>query len=66
MPLIEPSRTENSQVIEARQISSLPINGRLFTDFVLLTPGVSTGRTSLQSQTGSSKQRACRSAACGI
>jgi hypothetical protein len=48
-PVIEPSRTENSQVIEALQISSLPISGRLFTDFVLLTPWVSTGRTSLQS-----------------
>ncbi len=48
-PVIEPSRTETSQVIEGRQISSLPISGRLFTDFVLLTPGVSTGRTSLQS-----------------
>src|SRR5205823_8425151 len=48
-PVIEPSRTETSQVIETRQISSLPISGRLFTDFVLLTPGVATGRTSLQS-----------------
>lgn len=48
-PVVEPSRTETSQVIDARQISSLPISGRLFTDFVLLTPGVSTGRTSLQS-----------------
>lgn len=48
-PMVEPSRTETSQVIEAGQVSSLPISGRLFTDFVLLTPGVSTGRTSLQS-----------------
>jgi hypothetical protein len=48
-PVMEPSRTETSQVIEVRQISSLPISGRLFTDFVLLAPGVSTGRTSLQS-----------------
>jgi Carboxypeptidase regulatory-like domain len=48
-PVIEPSRTEASQVIASGQISSLPISGRLFTDFVLLTPGVSTGRTSLQS-----------------
>ena len=46
-PLIEPTRTEVSQVIETRQISSLPISGRLFTDFALLTPGVATGRTSL-------------------
>jgi hypothetical protein len=48
-PPVEPSRTEISQVIDAKQIQSLPISGRLFTDFALLTPGVATGRTSLQS-----------------
>src|SRR5262245_1136676 len=46
-PLIEPTRTEVSQVIETKQIASLPVSGRLFTDFTLLTPGVATGRTSL-------------------
>jgi hypothetical protein len=49
VPAVEPSRTEISEVVEARQIESLPISGRLFTDFVLLSPGVTTGRTSLQS-----------------
>jgi outer membrane receptor protein involved in Fe transport len=48
-PPVEPTRTEVSQVISTKQIDSLPISGRLFTDFVLLTPGVTTGRTSLQS-----------------
>ena len=48
-PLIEPARTDISQVIELEQIQSLPINGRLFTDFALLSPGVATGRTGLQS-----------------
>jgi outer membrane receptor protein involved in Fe transport len=48
-PPVEPTRTEVSQVISTNQIESLPISGRLFTDFVLLTPGVTTGRTSLQS-----------------
>src|SRR5437870_4754449 len=48
-PPVEPTRTEVSQVISTTQIESLPISGRLFTDFVLLTPGVTTGRTSLQS-----------------
>lgn len=48
-PPVEPSRTEVSQVIDTKQIQSLPISGRLFTDFALLTPGVATGRTSLQS-----------------
>src|ERR1700676_1068307 len=46
---VEPTRTEVSAVISAGQIQSLPISGRLFTDFALLTPGVTTGRTSLQS-----------------
>ena len=44
---IEPTRTEVSQVIETQQIDALPISGRLFTDFALLTPGVATSRTSL-------------------
>src|ERR1700680_1295840 len=48
-PPVEPTRTEVSQVINTNQIESLPISGRLFTDFALLTPGVTTGRTSLQS-----------------
>ncbi|MGB9465300.1 MAG: TonB-dependent receptor [Candidatus Acidiferrum sp.] len=48
-PPVEPTRTEVSQVISTNQIQSLPISGRLFTDFALLTPGVTTGRTSLQS-----------------
>ena len=48
-PPVEPTRTEISQVINAKQIQDLPISGRKFTDFALLTPGVATGRTSLQS-----------------
>ena len=49
VPPIEPTRSEVSQVVEAQQIQSLPISGRLFTDFALLSPGVTTGRISLQS-----------------
>src|SRR3984893_12665486 len=49
VPPIEPTRTELSQVIDTQRIQNLPISGRLFTDFALLTPGVATGRTSLQS-----------------
>ncbi|HEU4389022.1 MAG TPA: carboxypeptidase-like regulatory domain-containing protein, partial [Blastocatellia bacterium] len=49
LPAVEPTRTEISQVVDTKQIESLPISGRLFTDFALLTPGVATGRTSLQS-----------------
>jgi hypothetical protein len=46
-PIIEPSRTELSQVIDTEQIADLPVSGRLFTDFALLTPGAAVGRTSL-------------------
>src|SRR5215831_3389548 len=35
-PTIEPTRTEVSQVIGTQQIQSLPISGRLFTDFALI------------------------------
>ncbi len=48
-PPVEPTRTEISQVINTAQIQQLPTNGRRFVDFALLTPGVATGRTSLQS-----------------
>jgi hypothetical protein len=46
---VEPTKTEISEVVGSRQIESLPNSGRLFTDFALTTPGVATGRTSLQS-----------------
>lgn len=48
-PPVESSRTEISQVIDTPEIQALPINGRQFVDFALLTPGVATGRTSIQS-----------------
>jgi Carboxypeptidase regulatory-like domain/TonB dependent receptor-like, beta-barrel len=46
-PLIEPTKTEISQVVGAEQVQTLPISNRVFTDFALLTPGVATSRTSL-------------------
>lgn len=46
-PPVETTRTEISNVIDTQQINDLPVSGRLFTDFALLTPGVATGRTSL-------------------
>src|SRR5262249_580011 len=48
-PVIEPTRTEVSQVVATEQIQALPISGRLFTDFALLTPGGTSGRSGLQS-----------------
>jgi hypothetical protein len=38
--VVETQRTEQSNVIEARQINNLPINRRNFLDYALLTPGV--------------------------
>lgn len=45
--LIESTRTEQSQVIDERRIVNLPINGRNFLDFVLLTPNVDVGRSNI-------------------
>src|ERR1700693_1460710 len=43
--LIEDSKTDVSQVVNTRQITELPINGRRVDSFVLLTPGVSNDAT---------------------
>ncbi|MGB8473270.1 MAG: carboxypeptidase regulatory-like domain-containing protein [Candidatus Acidiferrum sp.] len=40
-PLIDPDKTETSQVVSQTLIQNLPINGRRWDSFVLLTPGVS-------------------------
>ncbi len=45
--LTESARTEQSQVIEPRRIENLPINGRQFLDFALLTPNVGNGRSNV-------------------
>jgi len=41
-PLIDPTRSSVSAVIGPGTIENLPLNGRDFTDFVLLTPGATT------------------------
>src|SRR2546426_3198181 len=43
-PLIENTNTSMSQVVEGRKILDLPINGREFIDFALLTPAVAPGQ----------------------
>lgn len=43
--LLEPTRTEVSSVITQQQIVNLPVNGREFIDFALLSPAVSIGDT---------------------
>jgi hypothetical protein len=42
VPLVDPTQSSLSSVIDKRSIDSLPLNGRNFTDFVLLTPGATT------------------------
>jgi Carboxypeptidase regulatory-like domain/TonB dependent receptor len=43
--LVEPTRTEVSTVITERQIINLPVNGREFINFALLSPAVAIGDT---------------------
>ncbi len=43
--LAEPTRTQVSDVITPQQIENLPVNGRQFIDFALLSPGVQVGNT---------------------
>jgi hypothetical protein len=50
-PLTQLSRTELSSIVNQRQIDNLPINGRNFIGFSVITPGVSTDRTPQQGPT---------------
>jgi Carboxypeptidase regulatory-like domain/TonB dependent receptor len=43
--LVEPTRTQVSTVITENQIQNLPVNGREFIDFALLSPAVAIGDT---------------------
>src|SRR6266849_1156287 len=43
--LVESTKTDVSQVVSKEQIDELPINGRRFDSFVLLTPGVTNDGT---------------------
>ncbi|MBM3814531.1 MAG: TonB-dependent receptor [Acidimicrobiia bacterium] len=40
VPIVESTRSQTSSTVNERAVSDLPINGRNFLDFVLLTPGV--------------------------
>jgi len=40
-PLVETTRTTVSTTVDSTSVAQLPVNGRNFLDFVLLTPGVS-------------------------
>ncbi|MDT8068279.1 MAG: TonB-dependent receptor [Terriglobia bacterium] len=56
IPVIETTRTQVSSNVNERSIRDLPVNGRNFIDFVLLTPGVTrdvrTGDLSFAGQRG--------------
>jgi len=39
-PILETTRSQVSTTMDSRSIAELPVNGRNFNDFVLLTPGV--------------------------
>lgn len=41
-PLLETARSQASSTVDSRSIAHLPVNGRNFISFVLLTPGVTT------------------------
>src|SRR6185369_5977075 len=41
VPVVESTRSQTSTVVDSRAVAELPINGRNFLDFTLLTPGVS-------------------------
>jgi hypothetical protein len=43
--VLEPTRTMVSAVIDEQKIQNLPVNGREFIDFALLSPGVTIGDT---------------------
>ena len=53
-PVIDTQRTAVSSVIAQDQIDRLPINGRNFIGFSLLTPGVASDRTPQQGASGTS------------
>ncbi|MEW6126012.1 MAG: TonB-dependent receptor [Acidobacteriota bacterium] len=55
-PIVETTRTQVSATVNDRAVANLPVNGRNFIDFVLLTPGVTrdvrTGDISFGGQRG--------------
>lgn len=53
-PLVETARTGVSSVIDQQQIETLPINGRNFISFSVITPGVTNDRTPQQGASATS------------
>lgn len=53
-PLVDTQRTAVSTVVSQQQIESLPINGRSFISFSVITPGVTTDQTPQQGASATS------------
>src|SRR4030095_11563507 len=53
-PILDTHKTEVPSVVSQQQIETLPINGRNFISFSLITPGVSTDRTPQQGASATS------------
>jgi hypothetical protein len=53
-PIVEVSQTAVSSVVSQQQIENLPINGRNFISFAVITPGVTTDRTPQQGASATS------------
>ena len=53
-PLVDTQRTAVATVVSQQQIESLPIDGRNFMSFAVITPGVSTDRTPQQGASATS------------
>ena len=54
VPLVDVQKTVVSTVVSQEQIETLPINGRNFISFSIITPGVSTDQTPQQGASGTS------------
>lgn len=54
VPLVETTTSSTGEVIQGRQVTELPLNGRNFTQLTLLTPGVTRGYYGDVSMGGSS------------
>ena len=52
VPLIDASNTSTRQVIEARTIDAIPLNGRNYLDLIRLTPGVAVNTNARSDLTG--------------
>lgn len=54
VPLVDTATSSTGEIIEGRQVTELPLNGRNFTQLALLTPGVTRGAYGDISSGGSS------------